>query len=160
MRAFLLVPLIAAAVLAQDTNEAPGGAYRAEFVIHDGSESGKTGRRFTLMLDSSGKGTMRSGARVPYASGPQQWQFVDVGVNIDCRVRHAGAKLGLSADLEVSTFVPGKPSEAPGGQPVTQQLRLSTSTTLTPGKPSTIVAVDDPATGRKVTIDATVTKLD
>ena len=94
-----------------------GSAYKIDLNIRGGSEAGniKGDRRYTLLLDGNGKGTFRAGDRVPYATGTvksndgsaavsTQYQYADVGVNIDARLREIGEKLLLSADFDVSTL--------------------------------------------------------
>ena len=143
----------------------PPRLYRVEFAINDGSDAGGPGRLYTMFVESAGKGLFRVGNRVPVASRPSlpgegsaQFQYIDIGVNIDCRVRELEGKVGLNADIDVSTIA-GRPTGPADGlqNPTIASVRMSINTTLNAGKPTLVAAVNDPVTMRKFEVSATVT---
>jgi len=154
MRLAALTFLAASLLPAQDTPAA--GSYKVEFLIHDDAGA-KATRRYTILIDPGGKGVFRSGQRIPVNTGKDTMTYVDVGVNIDARLRLQGTKAVLNTDIEISSAAP---LSGPGSQqPKISQLRISANAALAPGKQTLIAAVDDPATTRKVEVEALVTPL-
>lgn len=139
------------------------GVYRVEFNIRDGSEAAaKAGRRYAMLIEANGQGTFRVGNRVPIASGGVQpgqggFQYFDVGVNIDCRLRESNGKVDLNANIEISTIVEHEKAVA---APTVSSIRLNVSAILGLGKPALVASIDDPVTMRKFNVEATVTKVD
>jgi len=159
------------------SQERPGGTpvYRLEFNIHDGADAAsKAGRRYSQTIELNGKGVFRVGSKVPYATGAMQsgastgavpvatqYNYADIGVNIDSRLREAGERILLLADLDLSTIAQRDKSST--GTPLTptiSSLRVSVSAALTPGKPALVASIDDPVTMRKFDVEATITKVD
>ena len=157
-----LAMLAPAVVRAQD-----GSTYKVDFTIRDtGDAGGKTGRKYSLLVNRSEKSTFKVGNRVPVATGSQsgsaltvntQFTYIDVGLNIECRVAETGSKLAMHADLDISTAVmPEKSNPVPN--PTISSIRLNIDTTVVPGKPTVIASFDDPVTGRKFDIDVSIVK--
>ena len=161
--AVLLLSTFAISVSAQENREAP--LYRLEFNIHDGSDAAaKTGRRYTMLVEATGKGTFRAGNKVPYITGAAsntqgpQYNYAEVGVNIDARLRDISGRIYLSADLDVSTVLPREKDAAPN--PTIASIHISVNTIMSPGKPALVAYIDDPVIKRRFDIEATVTKVD
>ncbi len=173
---YALAALIAAALVlpahAQDKNRA---FYKVEFNIRDAAGGAPVAnRRFVVFVDSEGRGTLRVGNRVPVAMGGSQpvqsgqgqplysqFQYLDTGINIDCRVREAGTKASLSADIELSTLAPpDKSAGTPVPNPTLASVRTSTSSIVEPGKTVLLALIDDPVSQRKLNIEAIVTRID
>ena len=158
--------MLAAAVpvRAQDRD---GSTFKVDFTIRDtGDAGGKTGRKYSLLVNRGEKSTFKVGNRVPVASGSQsgnamtntQFTYIDVGLNIDCRVAEVGSKLAIHADLDISTAVmPEKSNPLPN--PTISSIRLNIDTTVAPGKPTVIASFDDPVTSRKFDIDVAINKM-
>ncbi len=152
MRLAALTFLAASLLSAQDVP--PAGSYKVEFLIHDDGDA-KATRRYTILMDPAGKGVFRVGQRVPVSTGKDTMTYVDVGVNVDARLRMQGSKALLSSDIEISSAVP---LSGPGSsQPKILQVRISSTATLAPGKQEMIAAVDDPASSRRIQVEALVT---
>src|ERR1035438_6784016 len=107
MAAALLCPGLA--VHAQDNS-----TYKADFTIRDsGDAGGKTGRKYSLLVNPGVKTTFKVGNRVPVATGGSnsgtivntQFTYIDVGMNIECVVNEFGSKFSMHADLDISTAV-------------------------------------------------------
>lgn len=161
--AALLFPALA--VHAQDNRE--GSTYKVDFTIRDtGDAGGKTGRKYSLLLNRGVKTTFKVGNRVPVASGGTnggalvntQFTYIDVGINIDCVVNENGSKFAVHSDLDISTAVmPDKNSAVQN--PTISQIRLNLDTTVPSGKPTVVASFDDPVTARKFDIDVAITKM-
>ena len=162
MAAALLGPGLA--VHAQDVRT----TYKVDFTIRDtGDAGGKTGRKYSLLVNREQKTVFKVGNRVPVATGGTsggtlvntQFTYIDVGLNIDCVVAEAGSKFAIHADLDISTAV--MPDKNPNAvqNPTISQIRLNIDTTVAPGKPTVVASFDDPVTARKFDIDVAITKM-
>jgi hypothetical protein len=153
----LLFVALVAPVLAQGPEPV---VYKTDFVIRDSTDTtAKSARKYTLVVNRANKGSFRVGNRVPISTDPgsKSFQYVDIGVNIDCVVQEAGGKISLHADLDLSTA--SQSEKNPGGNPTISQTRLNIDTAVMPGKPTVVAAFDDPLTSRKFEIEATVARV-
>ena len=107
MAAALLLPALPAH--AQDNS-----TYKVDFTIRDsGDAGGKTGRRYSLLVNRNQKTVFKVGNRVPVATGGTssnalvntQFTYIDVGLNIECVVAEAGSKFAIHSDMDISTAV-------------------------------------------------------
>jgi hypothetical protein len=173
---FLTTLLIPALPAIGQEKAADSGIYKVEFNIHDGSDAAaKTGRRYTIMIEGNEKGVFRVGQKVPYATGSfqpgvgstgvtplvsTQFNYAEVGVNIDCRINEFNGKVRVKAILDLSTVVQHDKSigQVPP-MPIIGQLRIEVNALVNPGKPTLVASVDDPVTLRKFDVEATVTKV-
>jgi hypothetical protein len=135
-----------------------------EFNIRDGSEAAaKSGRRYAMLIAANGKGTFRVGNRVPFATvgmPPGQYQYYDVGVNIDCRLGESNGKVDINADIDVSNIVEHeKGAAAIPPSPTVASIRLSVGTILDLGKPALVASINDPVIMRRFDVEATVMKV-
>lgn len=171
--AFLLAALAAPIVTVYAQ---PPEVYKVELTMHDATDaSAKAGRKYVILIDTHGGGTFKIGSREPVASGSfqpgvggvgvnplvnTQYTYVDTGVNIDCRLEQAeGNRLQLRTDIDISGIVQHEKSGAPAvPNPVIGQLKMSVTALVTPGKRTMIASIDDPVTGRKVDLEALLTK--
>src|ERR1700704_78016 len=120
--AFGLAVFLTAALPAygQEAKIAPQIAgYKVEFNLRDHNDAAaKAGRRYSMLVNTTGKGVFKVGNRVPVATGSggngvnTQFMYVDVGLNIDCLIRESEGKVGLRADFDVSSIV--QPDKAGG----------------------------------------------
>jgi general secretion pathway protein D len=154
------------------------GVYKVEFRIRDGSDTAaaKTGRRYTILIDSSGHGSFRVGDRVPVATGSfqpgtggvgvnplvnTQFSYLDIGVNIEAKIAEHDSKVELASTLDFSTISEHK--SQPGSPvipaPSVAQMKVVINALVPAGKPTLVASIDDPVTQRKVEIEALITKL-
>jgi hypothetical protein len=163
-------------VSGQEKGGADSGVYKVEFNIHDGSDAAaKTGRRYTIMIEANEKGIFRVGQKVPYATGSfqpsagaagvtplvsTQFNYAEIGVNIDCRINEFNGRVRVKATLDLSTVVQHDKSigQIPP-MPIIGQLRVEVNALVNAGKPTLVASVDDPVTMRKFDVEATVTKV-
>ena len=160
MAAALLCPGLA--VHAQDNS-----TYKADFTIRDtGDAGGKTGRKYSLLVNPGHTTTFKVGNRVPVTTagtggvgGNVQFTYIDVGMNIECTVGENNSRLTLRGDVDISTAVMPEKGVNAAPAPTISQIRLSLDTTVAPGKPTTVASFDDPVTSRKFDVDVTITKM-
>jgi hypothetical protein len=176
--------LLATAVLpvrAQEKKDAALTAtYKVEFRIRDGSDAAaRDGRRYTMLIDTTGQGTFHVGDRVPVVTGSfqpggagvsplvnTQFSYFDTGVNIDTKlIEQQQGKVTISATIDVSTIVTHKPDTSGAVQspvllqPTVSQIRIGVNATVSPGKASQVASIDDPVSQRKFDVEAVVTKV-
>jgi hypothetical protein len=170
----VLAGLLATAPLfAQEKSVPEAAGYRVDFNIRDSSAGAKeSSRRYVMLIDSTGKGTVRVGAKVPYATGSfssaqganspvvsTQYNYADVGVNIDTRLHPVNGKLELISDLEVSSLLQlEKSTGVTPPNPTISQFRIGINAIVDEGKRTLVASVDDPVTQRKFDVEVTVTK--
>ena len=159
--AAVLAPLAAVAQPARSST-----VWKADFTIKDtGDAGGKTGRKYSLVINDRQKSVFKVGNRTPVATAVMgtgvvtantQFTYVDIGVNIECTVAEQNGMVGMHTDLDLSGAVADR---NPTGNPTISQIKLAIDTTLTPGKPTIVAAFDDPVTSRRFEVEATVTRL-
>lgn len=174
MRKFILhLALLFAAtpvlIFAQDNTSkpasTPGHFYKLVYVFQEVSDSGKVTNSRTYMtnvqvgLDGV---QIRAGNRVPMGTGPSgdfsQWQYVDMGVNVDSRrAEEIDGKLGLQVTAESNDFAPPT-KEVP--HPVIRQNKWSATVLVPIGKPVVIFSSDDLNSKDKIQVELTATRID
>jgi hypothetical protein len=140
--------------------------YKVDFNIRDSGDAGaKSGRKYSMVLNSGIKGVFKVGNRVPTATGVAngsvmntQFTYIDVGMNVDVTVNEQGAKFAFRSSLDISTAVQAA-KDAPVQNPTISQIRLDIDTSVVPGKPSIVASFDDPVTGRKFDVEVTIVKM-
>ena len=156
MAAALLCPGLA--VRAQDSS-----TYKVDFTIRDtGDAGGKTGRKYSLLVNPGHKTTFKVGNRVPVTTGPagnSQITYIDVGMNIECTVNDNNSRFSIHGDLDISTAVMPEKAVNAAPAPTISQIRLNVDTAVAPGKPTVVASFDDPVTSRKFDVDVTITKM-
>ena len=154
----------------------PAAVYRVEFRIRDGSDAAaKNARRYTMLIDTTGRGVFKVGERVPVAKGSfqpatgggtvnpvTQFTYLDVGVNIEASVREQEGKILLNSTLDISTIVEHKQQAGSMvlSNPTVAQIRIAVNAVVLLGKPTLVASVDDPVTQRHFEVEALVTKAD
>src|SRR5581483_4682241 len=117
------------------------------------------------------KTVLNVGDRVPVASASYhdganggavstQYQYLDVGVNIECLVSDSGGKLELSGVVNATNIERREGRGAAGPNPVISQNKVNLDALMTAGKPEVVASIDDPLNGHKMQVEATVTKVE
>jgi hypothetical protein len=101
---------------------------------------------------------LRVGNRVPVtvSSGKLDINYLDVGVNIDNRLRESGDVLALDVTAEISSVAP----DAGGGlsvAPTVRQVKGTAASLISPGKPSVVFSADDPGSQHRFELQVTAT---
>ena len=150
-------------------------SYRLEFILSELEDGKKVNARTYSMLAQAGGvlNKLRVGARVPVATAAfrsgdtsvsgmvnTQFQYMDVGMNIDCRIQEHEGYLVLSTTIDSSNFTqPPALSASVPNQPVMHQLRVDLNTTVSLGKPALVTSVDDPSSKRQFQVQVTATRV-
>ena len=174
---FLLPALLLSAIgPAAGQNNNPMAPFKVEFRIRDGSDA-KSARRYTMLIESTGRGTFKIGERVPVASGSfqpgvggvgvspmlnTQFSYVDVGVNIETKISRQDDWIAMVSTLDISTIVEHKQQAgAPAvSNPTIAQIHIALNALVPLGKPTLVASVDDPVTHQRFDVEALVTKAD
>jgi hypothetical protein len=163
----LCLPLISNSTPAQQekgkeagaTEQKPGVTYRIEFNVRE-IEDGKrlNSRNYVMVLEEGSYGSFRVGNRVPVVleKGPQ---YLDAGMNIDCRPRERGEGISLDIRVESVSAIPQEQPPTGTGNPVFRQQRTNVSPVVTLGKPTVVASMDDVLSNRRYEIEVTAAKV-
>jgi hypothetical protein len=155
---------------AQNGNAAadkPPNVYRLDFALSEFVDGKKVNtRNYTVTAREAEMNKLRSGARYPIATATveknTQFQYLDIGVSIDCRVVERGGYLELNAVVESSDLEGVSPHVVPnlslGPNPVVGQMKSDIRSLIRPGTPTMISSMEDPASKRRFQLDVTATK--
>ena len=140
--------------------EKPVHAYRLDFSVKE-LEDGKTinTRQYSMNLQAEDANEIKIGTRVPVETGQGQYQYIDVGTNIWCRIGERSEGIPLSVKAEISNFAIADQSSGHELRPLIRQLQIKASTLAQLGKPMVVGSVDDPNSKRQFQLEVTVTKL-
>ncbi len=149
----------------QHSVEASGSqksVYRLEFTVRE-MEEGKrlNSRTYIMSVQDGSNGMIRVGSRVPYYTGKDQFQYFDVGINIDCHLREHETYLSLdNIGIEISSVVkPDSPGSNQTPNPVVRSVRARVDAAVTPGKPMSVASMDDASSNRRFEVEVTATKV-
>ena len=156
MRTLFPLLLLGAAALqplpAQDP--ASDNIYRLDFTVHETNVNQPAkDRHYSLLVQPNSWGKIMAGNKVPYMTEKDKFSYADVGVMIDCRLQERNTHLFLDGKFELSSTVPG------GNLPQIQSFRSDMTGTVEPGKPTRLVALDDPMADRHYEIEVVATKM-
>jgi hypothetical protein len=142
------------------TEQKPLAAYRIELNVRE-IENGKrlNSRDYTMVVEDGEWGKIRVGNRVPYQSTEKQFQYQDVGMNIDCHPRQRGDSVALYIGVESSSVVPQEQPPAAATNPVFRRQSCMIGSVVTLGKPTLVASMDDVVSNRRYEIEVTATKV-
>jgi len=157
----LLAVCLALPSMAQDPPKEAGKFFRVDFVVKELDDSkvisAKNYSAFTSTEGGSRGCSIRTGNRVPYQSGAGQFQYADVGVNIDCQhTREAGGQLVLTIVADISS-IPGGAEAAPNALPTVRQNKWNSTVLIPIGKLTPLFSSDDLNSKRKMQLEVTAT---
>ena len=167
----LLIFGLVSAVAAQEAPRHPQRVYKVVFLIYE-VEDGKriNERSYTLpvsTLDGSPRdSSMKVGNRVPMAtaittSDQTVYQYVDVGLTIDCNLTEQEGKFIVHGGVELSSLVTEQGANSPGGgNPVLRQVKENFTTLVSPGKPTLVTTMDDLNSKKRLQVEVTATKIE
>jgi hypothetical protein len=113
-----------------------------------------------MNLNAEESNEIKIGTRVPVDTNAKQgeYQYIDVGTSIWCRLEERPNGLSIAVRAEISNFaVPDQ--TATQTRPIIRQLSIKASTLAQLGKPMVVGSVDDPNSKRTFQLEVTVTKL-
>jgi hypothetical protein len=135
--------------------------YRVEFVIRELEEGKRVNvRSYLMMVVENRVAKVRVGSRVPYAAGEHQFQYQDVGMNIDCRLfQEPDNSLALVTSIDWSSLAANEGAGSLPNNPVLRQLKFTADSLIPPAKPTVIGSMDDVASNHRYEIEVTATKV-
>jgi hypothetical protein len=139
-------------------------AYRLDFTITEFDDGKKINARNYSLLAQVGfsPSMLRIGGRMPVriqgsSNTPPQFQYFDLGMNIDCSVREKDGALILDTRIDSSSMAPQV--EESTHQPIERQWRSEVRSVVNPGKPTVILSMEDPTSKGKFQVEVTATKM-
>jgi 3D (Asp-Asp-Asp) domain-containing protein len=134
-------------------------AYRLDFSVNE-LEDGKkiNSRQYSMNLNADDANEIKIGTRVPVESGHEQFQYLDVGTSIWCRIGERADGIPMSVRADISNFaIPDQGTHE--SRPVVRQFKINASTLALPGKAMVVGSVDDPNSKRQFQLEVTATKI-
>lgn len=171
LRSLLILGLVSAAA-AQEAPKHLQKIYKVVFLIYEVEDGKKINERtYTLPVNTVDgnphSSSMRVGTRVPVttatsAGDKTQWQYVDVGLNIDCDVTEQADKFIVHGSMELSSFALPEQGSDPrsGGNPVLRNIRQSFTALVPPGKPTLVTTMDDVNSKKRLQVEITATRIE
>ena len=149
---------------ASDSPE-PGHSYRLDFTVSE-LEDGKkiNSRQYSINLNSGEANEIKIGTRVPVDTKEGEFQYLDVGTSIWCRLRDRADIAWLANDVmlqvrsDLSNFaIPDQ--QAQSTHPIIRQVKIDSSAIATVGKQMVVGSADDPNSKRQFQLEVMVTRL-
>jgi len=134
-------------------------AYQLDFKLSE-IENGKriNSRSFSLLAQAGGVlNKLRLESRVPVQIAQNQFQSIDSGMKLDCRLYEQDGALALGVTVDTNSFTHSSP-DSPIGYPVVNNLTFDLTTLVNLGKPTILTTVDDPNSKRQFQLEVTATK--
>jgi hypothetical protein len=134
-------------------------AYRLDFSVNEMEDGKKINtRQYSMNLNADDANEIKIGTRVPVDIKQGEFQYLDVGTSIWCRLGERVSGLPINVRAEISNFATPD-QQAQQTRPVLRQLSIKASTVAQLGKPMVVGSVDDPNSKRQFQLEVTVTKL-
>jgi hypothetical protein len=141
------------------TEQKPVVVYRIEINVREVEDGRRlNSRNYVMVLEEGYYGSVRVGNRVPII-GEKGPQYLDAGMNIDCRPRERGDGISLDIHVESLSAIPQEQPQTATANPVFRQQRTNISPIVTPGKPTVVASMDDVLSNRRYEIEVTATKV-
>jgi hypothetical protein len=137
----------------------PVQPYRLDFSVNE-LEDGKkiNSRQYSMDLNANDANELKIGTRVPVEAGHEQFQYMDIGTNIWCRIGERPDGIPISVRAEISNFAMPEQGGS-SSRPIIRQFKINASTLAQLGKPMVVGSVDDPSSKRQFQLEVTVTKV-
>src|ERR1700676_3289020 len=83
----------------------PVEAYRLDFSVNELEDGKKINtRQYSMNLNANDANEIKIGTRVPVDSGHEQFQYLDVGTSIWCRIGERSEGIPMAVRADISTF--------------------------------------------------------
>ncbi|HUQ49460.1 MAG TPA: hypothetical protein VM056_02005 [Terriglobales bacterium] len=143
-------------------------AYRVDYSLVETQDGKKVNtRNYTVLVEEEERGnyspaSIRVGTRVPITAankdGQPTMQYMDVGLNIDCRIKPRGAdKASVESTIEIANFI--SDDQVRSSTPVLRSNKSRVIALVTLGKRTTVATYDDINSTRSTAVEITVTQL-
>ena len=170
MMAALALAMVQLGAAQADATKSPeaekaAGAYRLDYTLSE-LEDGKkiNSRQYSMNSRSGDWNEIKIGSRVPVETKGEEWQYLDVGTNIRCKLldqtdmASLGGNVALSVNADLSNFaIPEQQGQ--NMHPTIRQMKIGASTIAVVGKSMVVGLVDDPNSKRQFQLEVVVTKL-
>ena len=145
---------------AHGQTERPVHAYRIDFSVNELEDGKKINtRQYSMNLNSDDADEIKIGTRVPVDSGPETYQYLDVGTTIWCRIGERAEGIPLTVRADVNNLAIPDQANGHESRPVVRQFKINASTLAQVGKPMVVGSVDDPNSKRQFQLEVTVSKV-
>jgi hypothetical protein len=158
--------LVSSSLPAQEKPQSSISTYKLDYVFSELQDNKRINTRsYTVLLRLMDRGSIRLGDRVPIVAGSSkegvsQFQYLDVGMNIDCRVEPASeSDITLFTNVENTSAAPEQPSENRTGSPVLRQVRYQMENVVPLNKQILLGSADEVNGTRRFQIEVTATKV-
>jgi hypothetical protein len=149
----------------QTSLQAAPKTYRLTYTVSemDGTKFIGT-QHYSMTADADGRASVKLGSKVPVLTGEYnpgssqtqtQFTYIDVGLNLDTRLREFANGLQVIAKVEKSN-VADEPSTLEGHEPIIRQEVLQNTAVVTLGKPVMLGSLDIPGSTRHLDIGLVV----
>jgi hypothetical protein len=154
----------------QSAYDSPKHCYALNYVLKelDGTKVINQ-RSYVLNTFASATGgdwsRLRVGNRVPVFTHSQEkgsgnpvtdFNYIDVGVNIDNRLRESGDMLALEVTVDISSLA-GETGGSVGPPQTVRQVKGTVTSTIYPGKQAVVFSADDPGSQHRFELQVTAT---
>lgn len=147
--------------------------YRVDYALVEMQDGKRVNtRNYMVLVEEEERGnyspaSIRVGTRVPLTTANKEGQpttsYMDVGLNIDCRIKPRGSdRVSLESTVEVAGLVADdqtRIAEKITGAPIVRSNRSRVTAVVTLGKKTTVASYDDINSTRTTTVEVTVTQL-
>ena len=141
--------------------QAGSKTYRLTYTLTETDGGKRVGtQHFALIVVSGRKTVLKQGTRVPVVAGSvstsggaqTQFQYLDVGLNIDASIDESADGVKLNTVVEQSSIAEEK-SGFGTQDPIIRQAKLEGTSILTAGKPLILGSMDIPSAARRLDIE-------
>ena len=115
-------------------------------------------RNYMMMAEDGSFARVRVGNKVPYQVAEKQYQYNNVGMNIDCRPHEQQEGVALDITVDFSSVAP-QSERAPSFNPIFRSDRTEVQTVVQFSKPTLVTSLDDVESNRRYEIEVTATKV-
>lgn len=149
----------------RDAQRTIPGVYRLTYTLTEMDGSRRVGsQHYDVLLDADAPPTnLKLGTKVPLVTGGvesnnlmTQIQYIDVGLNINARLRQFANGLELRSHVEQSTLDPGQANQK---DPVIRQTSLESTVLLNQNKPMVLGNLDTPGSTHSMQIQVELTRV-
>jgi type II secretory pathway component GspD/PulD (secretin) len=144
----------------------PRKTYRLTYTVRDMDDNKQIGiQHFSLIVVSGARTTLKSGSKVPIATGSTsttntneintQFTYVDIGLSIDASLDESASGVRLRTRLERSSVVEEK-SMGVVQEPLIRSTVLEGTSILTQGKQAVLGSLDVPGSTRHLDVEVSL----
>jgi len=139
-------------------------SYRLDLKIYEVENGKRTNERdYSMVATFPGSwSSLKIGTRVPVTLKEAQTQYLDVGVDLRCRLYEQYGKLFVNVTAEISSFALPEQSADPRSStaPVVRNSNSNVESQVILGKPLIVASVDDVNSKKRTQIELTASKME